>query len=82
MVGFLDGTQIEITLRMNQGESQLIAHTKAAWQPRTANNLSDEDAREIAENVTGFFKLLEEWEACEKERTAREADDAQYAITA
>jgi hypothetical protein len=76
------GTQIEITLRMNQGESKLNARTKEAWQPRTANNLSDEDAREIAENVTGFFKLLLEWEASEKERTAREADDSYYPISA
>ena len=67
---------------MNRGERQLIARTKEAWQPRTAHNLSDEDAREIAENVTGFFKLLLEWEASEKERTAREADDSQFAISA
>ena len=45
-------------------------------------NLSDADAREIAENVTGFFRLLLEWEAREKERTAREADDTYYAMSA
>lgn len=82
MAGFLYGTQLEISLRMNQRESQLIARTKELWQPRTAHNLSDEEAREIAENVTGFFKLLREWEASENERTAREADDSYYAISA
>ena len=82
MVGFLYGTQLETTLRMNRGESQLIASPKGAWQPRTAHNLSDEDARKIAENVTGYFRLLLEWEANENERTAREADDSHHAITA
>jgi hypothetical protein len=67
---------------MNQAEPQLIARTKDTWQPRAARSLSDEDAREIAENVTGFFRLLLEWEAREKERTAREADDSYYAMSA
>jgi len=49
---------------------------------RAGRNLSDEDAREIAENVTGFFRLLLEWGAREKELTAREADDSYYAISA
>jgi hypothetical protein len=67
---------------VNQAAPQLIARTKETWQPRAACSLSDEDAREIAENVTGFFRLLLEWEAREKERTAREADHSYYAISA
>jgi len=67
---------------VNQAAPQLIARTKETWQPRVACSLSDEDAREIAENVTGFFKLLLEWDAREKERTAREADNSHYAMSA
>jgi len=67
---------------MNQAECQLIARTREAWQTRAARNLSDEDAGEIAENVTGFFRLLLEWEAGEKERTVCEADDSYYAMSA
>ena len=67
---------------MNQAAPQLIARTKETWQPRAACSLSDEDAREIAENVTGFFRLLLEWEAREKEHTAREADETYYAMSA
>ena len=67
---------------MNQAAPQLIARTKETWQPRAACSLSDEDAREIAENVTGFFRLLLDWEACEKERTARAAADSYYAMSA
>ena len=67
---------------MNQAEPQLIARTRETWQPRAACSLSDEDAREIAENVTGFFRLLLKWEAREEERTAREADETYYAMSA
>ena len=36
------------------------------WQPRTKCELSDEDAREIAENLVGFFRVLREWNAADK----------------
>jgi hypothetical protein len=67
---------------VNQAEPQLIARTKETWQPRAPCPLSEADAREIAENVAGFFRLLLEWEAREKEGTAGEADDSYYAMSA
>ena len=39
----------------------LIDRTIALWQPRLGRELSREDARQIAENVTGFFSILHEW---------------------
>jgi hypothetical protein len=39
----------------------LINRTIALWQPRLRRALSREDARQIAENVTGFFSILHEW---------------------
>jgi hypothetical protein len=39
----------------------LIDRTIALWQPRVGRDLSREDARQIAENVTGFFSILHEW---------------------
>src|ERR1700726_1523915 len=39
----------------------LIDRTIALWQPRLRRDLSREDARQIVENVTDFFKLLAEW---------------------
>jgi hypothetical protein len=39
----------------------LIDRTIALWQPRLRRNVSREDARQIAENVTGFFSILHEW---------------------
>ena len=39
----------------------LIDRTIALWQPRLGRDLSREDARQIAENVAGFFSILREW---------------------
>ena len=41
--------------------SNLIEQTHKVWQPRIRRNLTDEEARQIAENVTGFFAILAEW---------------------
>ena len=43
----------------------LIDRTRNVWQPRTGRNLTNEDARQIAENVTGFFAILAEWSRVE-----------------
>lgn len=45
--------------------------TIAFWQPRTTRALTREDARQIIENTTGFFRVLAEWDA--KAKTARSA---------
>jgi hypothetical protein len=41
--------------------NSLTEQTHKVWQPRIGRNLTDEDARQIAENVTGFFAILAEW---------------------
>jgi hypothetical protein len=43
-----------------------IARTRQIWQPRIGRDLTDEDARQIAENVTGFFAVLAEWSDAER----------------
>lgn len=43
-----------------------IARTRQIWQPRIGRDLTDEDARQIAENVTGFFAVLAEWSHAER----------------
>jgi hypothetical protein len=43
----------------------LFDRTREVWQPRIGRNLTDEDARQIAENVTGFFAILAEWSRAE-----------------
>jgi hypothetical protein len=43
----------------------LIDRTRGVWQPRLRRDLSREDARQITENVTGFFELLAKWSRAE-----------------
>jgi hypothetical protein len=43
----------------------LIDQTRKVWQPRFERKLGHEDAREIAENVCGFFNILSEWSRAE-----------------
>jgi hypothetical protein len=39
----------------------LIDRTIAVWQPRLGREISREEARQFAENVTGFFSILNDW---------------------
>jgi hypothetical protein len=52
----------------------LIDQTIAIWQKRTERKLTREDGREIIENISGFFSILQEWER--KERAAQRARTA------
>ena len=51
---------------MRTTRQQLTEHTIAVWQPRLRRRLTNEDAREIAENITGFFTVLAEWSRRER----------------
>jgi hypothetical protein len=43
----------------------LIDRTRKVWQPLLGRDLTNEDARQINENVTGFFAVLAEWSRAE-----------------
>ena len=45
----------------NPANDNLIDRTRKVWQSRIGRNLTDDDARQISENVRGFFKILAEW---------------------
>ena len=45
----------------NAANDNLIDRTREVWKPRLGRDLSREDVRQIAENVTGFFAILAEW---------------------
>ncbi len=36
------------------------------WQSRTGRELTAEDRRQIRENLTGFFEILNEWQGKER----------------
>jgi hypothetical protein len=51
----------------------LVGATIAVWQPRTARELSREDARQVVENITGFFAILAEWSRAETLAPAKDS---------
>jgi hypothetical protein len=51
---------------------QFLDETIVFWEPRYGRKLTREDAREIAENLTGFFRVLLEWEREKKKTKAAE----------
>jgi hypothetical protein len=51
--------------RSRAANDNLIDQTIALWQSRFQRDLSREDARQIVENVTGFFNILTEWSRAE-----------------
>jgi hypothetical protein len=53
-----------------------IARTRQVWQPRLGRDLTDEDARQIMHNVTGFFGVLAEWSRAERLGAANHATPA------
>jgi hypothetical protein len=55
------------------GGGDFIDETIAIWQKRTTRRLTREDGREIIENMTGFFRILLEWDRAER---AAEPDKA------
>ena len=51
--------------RSPAANDNLIDRTCRLWKRRLGRDLSREDARLIAENVTGFFSILAEWSGAE-----------------
>lgn len=67
---------------MDEAQDKLIRRTLGIWQPRVNHRLSEEDARKIAENMAGFFTVILEWEARDRQEPAAEADTTYYAKSA
>jgi hypothetical protein len=63
-------------------KDELTAHSHRVWQPRLNRDLSREDARQIAANVTGFFSVLAEWSRAEMPSPANDAGEPAASNTA
>jgi len=57
----------------NPANDSLNDRTRKVWQSRIGRNLTDEDDRQISENVTGFFAILAEWSRVEMAKPANDA---------
>jgi hypothetical protein len=53
---------------VSQHSDKFLDETIKFWQPRMQRDLSREDARQITENLNGFFRLLLEWDAQQHRR--------------
>ena len=53
---------------MKKDKQEFIEYTKEVWQPYYEEELSDNDAVEIIDNMTAFLNLLIEWDREEKEK--------------
>jgi hypothetical protein len=52
--------------RSSAANDNLIEPTRRLWRSRLGRDVSCEEARQIAENVTGFFAVLAEWSNAER----------------
>jgi hypothetical protein len=50
----------------DKSKDELIRWTRQVWEPRIGHDLNREDARQISENLAGFFSTLAEWARAEK----------------
>lgn len=55
---------------------ELLEDTRRVFQKRTDRKLSLEDARQMLENLTGFFAILHEWDRAQVRRENEEAAEA------
>ena len=39
----------------------LVCRTREVWQPRLGRDVTRDEAKQIAANITGFFSILAEW---------------------
>ena len=65
---------------MRKIQNQLIDRTLEFWQTRTSHTLTREDAREMVENITGFFRILREWEVAD-EPAATQRNESKMRMT-
>ena len=47
---------------MREKEPDIIQRTRKFWQLHYEEELTEEDAREIIKNITGFFATLARWD--------------------
>lgn len=46
-----------------EDETEAVDQTLFFWQPRTSRCLNVEDARQMIENIAGFFSQLDAWDS-------------------
>ena len=57
---------------MAQYSPKLIEQTISVFESRTGRVISDEDARQALENISGFFRVLQEWAEAEDRESCKD----------
>ncbi|WP_257554523.1 hypothetical protein [Sphingobium sp. CFD-2] len=52
---------------------EIVEKARKVFQKRTSRKLTNEDARQILENLTGYFRVLHDWERTQRKREAEGA---------
>jgi hypothetical protein len=58
------------------GGGERVARTLEVWSRRSTRPLTEEDARQITENMTGFFGVLIEWKSSKRAAIVRQDRNA------
>lgn len=58
--------------------NELLEETIRVFQKRTDRKLTMEDARQMLENLTGFFGVLHEWDKAQVRQAGKEVDGAEF----
>ena len=61
-----------VTVANDNLKNDIVQRTNEVWKPRLGRELSGEDARQIAANVSGFFSVLAEWSRAEQPTPAND----------
>ena len=59
--------------------SPLLEDTACFWQPRASRTLTLEDARQMVENVVGYFATRQRWAAAAGNRSCETKTDREAA---
>jgi hypothetical protein len=62
--------ELQSCVAYKEGIPQAVESTIVFWQPRISKAMTAEDARQINENIAGYFSLLAAWDA---DRSSTEA---------
>jgi TRAP-type mannitol/chloroaromatic compound transport system substrate-binding protein len=63
-----DGRFDGFFIKMSKYSKQLLDKTIEVWQPLCEEELNQEDAREIIDNITGFFSTVKRWDDEERRK--------------
>ncbi|MCO5059311.1 MAG: hypothetical protein M9905_15820 [Rhizobiaceae bacterium] len=66
--GLTRDVEADLFARRRAIDSELLDQTARLFEARMGRSLSQEDARQIIDNLGGFFSILAEWDRIDRRR--------------